>query len=70
MNQKTVSLTPTQKKVLGYIAEGKSSKEVAELLFVSKRTIDFHLVEVYDRLRVNNRIAAINAARTLGLLEN
>ena len=35
-------LTPRQREVLQLIAEGKSMKEMAELLHVSVRTIEFH----------------------------
>lgn len=63
-----VRLTPTEIKVLGLIAQGKSSKEAAEKLVVSKRTVDFHLANTYDKLQVNNRIQALRMATRLGLL--
>lgn len=61
-------LTPAERRVLAGIAAGKSSREVAEQLFVSKRTVDFHLASIYRFLGVGNRIQAINAARERGLL--
>lgn len=63
-----VRLTPTEIKVLSLIAQGHSSKEAADRLVVSKRTVDFHLVNVYDKLQVNNRIQALRAATRLGLI--
>ena len=37
-------------------------------LFVSKRTVDFHLANVYDKLHVNNRVQAFRRATRLGLI--
>lgn len=62
------ALTPAERRVLRGIAAGKSSREVAEQLFISKRTVDFHLASIYRFLGVANRIQAINAARERGLL--
>ena len=42
-----VRLSPRELEVLSLIAQGHSSKEVADVLFVSKRTVDFHLARIY-----------------------
>lgn len=63
-----VSLTRTEQKVLSHISKGYSSKEVADHLTVSKRTIDFHLANIYDKLQVRNRVQALRIAASLGLL--
>jgi DNA-binding CsgD family transcriptional regulator len=63
-----VRLTPTEVRVLSLIAQGHSSKEAADRLVVSKRTVDFHLANIYDKLQVSNRVQAIRAATRLGLL--
>lgn len=67
-NTRKVHLTPAEIKVLSLIAQGHSSKAVASLLMVSKRTIDFHLANVYDKLQVKNRVQALRAATRLGLI--
>lgn len=61
-------MTPTEVKVLSLIAQGHSSKEAAEKLVVSKRTVDFHLANIYDKLQVNNRVQALRMANRLGLI--
>lgn len=61
-------LTRCERSVLNCISEGMSSKQTADKLCVSKRTVDFHLGSIYTKLSVNNRIQAINVARNLGLL--
>ncbi|MEI6914087.1 MAG: response regulator transcription factor [Armatimonadota bacterium] len=61
-------LTKREAEVLGLVVEGKSNKEVATELFCSKRTVDFHLARIYEKLQVNNRIQAVRRAANLGLL--
>ena len=45
-----VKLTKREIEVLTLVVQGNSSKEVADKLFVSKRTVDFHLANIYDKL--------------------
>ena len=66
--QTPLRLTPREVEVLGLIVEGRSSKEVADQLFVSKRTVDFHLANVYQKLGVSNRLQAFREATRRGLL--
>jgi DNA-binding NarL/FixJ family response regulator len=54
--------------VLKQLCEGKTSQQIADELFVSKRTIEFHVRSIYNRLNVSNRVQALRAAQTLGLL--
>lgn len=46
---RTLRLTDCEYKVITLIAEGHSSKEAAEKLYNSKRTVDFHLANIYDK---------------------
>lgn len=61
-------LTHREVQVLNLILEGRSSKEVASLLYLSKRTVDFHLARIYEKLNVQNRLQAIRRAAELGLV--
>jgi DNA-binding CsgD family transcriptional regulator len=63
-----VRLTKREVEVLSLVIEGKSSKEVADELYVSKRTVDFHLANIYSKLRVTNRLQAFREATRRGLL--
>ncbi len=65
---RAVRLTKREIEVLSLIAQGHSSKEAADNLYVSKRTVDFHLANIYDKLQVNNRVQAFRAATRLGLI--
>ena len=44
------TLTTREREVLKMIAEGKSSKEVADLLFISVRTVERHRANLMDKL--------------------
>jgi len=65
---RTIHLTKRELEVLSLVIEGKSSKEVAEDLYVSKRTVDFHLANIYEKLQVSNRVQAFRRATSLGLI--
>jgi DNA-binding CsgD family transcriptional regulator len=67
-SNRSIRLTKRELEVLSLVIEGKSSKDVADTLFVSKRTIDFHLANIYDKLQVTNRVQAFRRATKLGLI--
>jgi DNA-binding CsgD family transcriptional regulator len=52
-------LTPREAEVLHWLAQGKSSLEIARILNISDRTVSKHLERVYLRLGVENRHAAV-----------
>ncbi|MBE0643179.1 MAG: response regulator transcription factor [Bacteroidetes bacterium] len=56
------SLTPAERRVLGLIAENRSTREIAEALFVSPRTIDTHRASVCSKLGVSGSFALIRFA--------
>lgn len=62
-------LTTTELRVLKYVSTGMTSKEVAAEMELSKRTVEFHLDNIYSKLSVHNRLQAANKARALGILE-
>lgn len=61
-------LTKRQVEVLTLVAEGHSNRSIAEALYISKRTVDFHLTSIYDKFQVVNRVQASRAAMRLGLI--
>jgi len=67
--ERVVRLTKREIEVLSLVLEGKSSREVAASLYCSKRTVDFHLARIYEKLQVSNRIQAMRRAALLGLVE-
>lgn len=67
-DERKVQLTKREVEVLGLALEGKSTKDIANALYVSNRTIDFHLANIYDKLQVSNRFQASKCAIRLGLV--
>ena len=49
------SLTPGQLRVAKMAAEGLSNREIAEALFVTRRTVETHLTQVYGKLEIGSR---------------
>jgi DNA-binding NarL/FixJ family response regulator len=56
--RKRLDLTGREAEVLLWIAQGKSNRDVAEILACSPRTVNKHLEQVYGKLQVENRTAA------------
>jgi DNA-binding CsgD family transcriptional regulator len=48
-------LTPQEMQVVGLVAEGLSNKEVAAKLFLSPRTVAYHLYKAYPKLGIASR---------------
>ncbi|NHM00975.1 helix-turn-helix transcriptional regulator [Flavobacterium difficile] len=49
------NLTDRQKEIIQLIQEGKSNKEIANLLFISENTIKYHLKVIYEILDIDHR---------------
>jgi serine/threonine protein kinase/DNA-binding NarL/FixJ family response regulator len=59
-----VELTPREMEVIQWLAEGLSNKEIAGLMAISPRTVNFHLDNIYSKLGVRSRTeAAVYALR-------
>jgi DNA-binding NarL/FixJ family response regulator len=66
--RKSPLLTAREKEVLQLIAENNTSKEIAEKLFLSKRTIDHHRNNLLLKLDVKNSAGLIKKAMRMDLL--
>lgn len=66
--QTTVSLTARELEILTLAAEGLRRDEIAAKLYVSKGTVQTHLHNIYMKLEVSGRTAAIRKAQILKLL--
>jgi DNA-binding CsgD family transcriptional regulator len=61
-------LTDRQLEVLGLLADGRTNAEIADRLYLSRRTVDNHVAALLARLGVGSRRDAVAAAADLGLL--
>ncbi|TLX73062.1 response regulator transcription factor [Labilibacter sediminis] len=64
----TKDISKREKEVLQLVAKGLTTKEIAEKLFVSKRTIETHRSNILKKLDVQNTAELITKATQLGLL--
>lgn len=62
------NLTPRQREVLQLIAEGKGTKEIASLLNVSVKTVEFHKARLMEQLDLHSTPALIKFAIVEGLV--
>jgi DNA-binding NarL/FixJ family response regulator len=62
----TESLTTREKEILKLIAEGKSSKEIAELLFISFRTVERHRSNIMEKLKIKKTADLVRYALQKG----
>ena len=60
------SLTPTEARVVGFVTQGLTNREIADRMFVSRRTVATHVEHVFQKLGHANRVelAADHARRT------
>jgi len=55
-------LTTREKEILKLIAEGKSSKEIADLLFISVRTVEHHRANIMNKLKMRKTAELVKYA--------
>jgi DNA-binding CsgD family transcriptional regulator len=59
---KKTSLTPREREVLAWVAQGKSAREIAEILHIAKRTVDEHVQTAVRKLGALKRTHAVAIA--------
>ena len=64
------TLSPREKEILSLLAEGYSSKEIADRLVISPSTVHSHRGNLMDKLGLNNRRELIQFARKRGLIRD
>jgi DNA-binding NarL/FixJ family response regulator len=62
-------LSERELQVLELVAEGRTNRDVARLLWLSDQTVKFHLANVYRKLGVGSRGEAVTRARAEGILQ-
>jgi DNA-binding CsgD family transcriptional regulator len=63
----TGALTPTERRVAELVAEGRTNREVADLLFLSAKTVAAHLTSAYAKLGVRSRTELAHSLRDTGM---
>jgi DNA-binding CsgD family transcriptional regulator len=52
-------ITPREAEILAVLAEGKTAVHIGETLFISQRTVEAHLYNVYRKCNVKNRVVLL-----------
>jgi DNA-binding NarL/FixJ family response regulator len=63
------SLTPRQREVIRFLAEGRSAKEIAVALSISARTVEFHKYQMMETLGLHTNAELVHFAIKHGLVE-
>jgi DNA-binding NarL/FixJ family response regulator len=61
-------LSPRERDVLEFVAQGKSNKEIAAALDIAENTVKNHLKNILEKLHLENRVQAATFALRQGLL--
>ena len=64
-----LGLTAREREVVRLVADGRTNGEIAEALFIARKTAGVHVTHILDKLGVANRVEAAMAAARLGLLD-
>jgi len=63
-----IGLTERELQILEAVAQGERSKEIAYRLGITERTVKAHLSNIYSKLGVDSRAAAVSEAMRKGIL--
>lgn len=61
-------LSKREKEILGYIVEGYSNKEIAQLALINEITVGNHISRIFNKLKVNSRTQAAVLALKFNLV--
>jgi DNA-binding CsgD family transcriptional regulator/tetratricopeptide (TPR) repeat protein len=64
------ALSARELEVLRLVADGRTNGEIAEQLFITRKTAGVHVTHILDKLGVSNRVEAAMMAARAGLLGN
>jgi LuxR family transcriptional regulator, transcriptional regulator of spore coat protein len=63
-------LTPREREILEFVAQGLSTKQVAQNIDIAPRTVDRHVENIRLKLRAKNRSHMVACALMEGLLDD
>ena len=65
---KKICLSHREQEVIQFLAQGMRDREIAEKLFISDRTVKFHINNAAEKLSAKTRIQAVHQAYSQGLI--
>jgi DNA-binding CsgD family transcriptional regulator len=60
----TYHSTDREREIIGSLLDGAGSRRIAEALFISEKTVENHIYNIYQKLRVRNRVQMFQLIRT------
>ena len=63
------TLSPRQREVLQLIAEGRTTKQIAQLLDISVKTVETHRAQLMERLNIHDVAGLVRYAIIVGLIQ-
>lgn len=67
---KGISIHEKEQAILQEVSRGKGNREIADILLMSQRTVEYNLTRIFGKLNVRSRSEAIFEAKRLGLIPN
>jgi DNA-binding CsgD family transcriptional regulator len=61
LSSKYMNLTPKEIQIANFIKEGKTSKEIADIMNVSKSAVDIHRYRLRNKMGLNNQKANLES---------
>jgi NarL family two-component system response regulator YdfI len=68
MVEENPELTEREREILAAVVHGKRNKEIAARLYITESTVKAHLTNIYGKLGVDSRAAAVAAALARGIV--
>jgi DNA-binding CsgD family transcriptional regulator len=65
--RRTAALSPREREVLALVAEGRTNKAIAEVLFLSPNTVKTHVTSLLHKLQADTRVQLAAIAARQGL---
>jgi two-component system response regulator NreC len=63
-----IEITPREKEVLELVSKGHSTKQIADQLGISIRTVESHRINMLKKMKVSNSAELVKRASELGML--
>jgi predicted ATPase/DNA-binding CsgD family transcriptional regulator len=63
-----MALTSRERQVIDLVAQGLTNQEIGARLFITERTVRFHVTSIFNKLGADNRAQAVAIATRLGML--
>lgn len=62
-------ITKREKEVLEFLAQGLTSSEIADKMFISSQTVDSHRKNLMQKFEVNKTVNLLQKAKEFGILQ-